>query len=183
MESVSSSIAPQTSAPAESRDRAGMDPPPEAPWGLLSEMTRAADRRPSAGAHIGVLSGVGPVGEPLVECESVAPGRSLPARSTVPVTERDIGREVVLLFEQADVGKPIIMGLLQPTPAPAKAGTVAVERNGERLTLTADREIVLRCGKASLTLTRAGKVLIRGAYLLSRSSGVNRIKGGSVQIN
>ena len=30
---------------------------------------------------------------------------------------------------------------------------------------------------------RAGKVLIRGAYLLSRSSGVNRIKGGSVQIN
>ena len=41
----------------------------------------------------------------------------------------------------------------------------------------------LRCGKASITLTRAGKVLIRGAYLLSRSSGVNRIKGGSVQIN
>ena len=28
-----------------------------------------------------------------------------------------------------------------------------------------------------------GKVLIRGTYLLSRSSGVNRIKGGSVQIN
>ena len=44
-------------------------------------------------------------------------------------------------------------------------------------------EIELRCGKASLILTRAGKVLIRGAYLLSRSSGVNRIKGGSVQIN
>ena len=75
------------------------------------------------------------------------------------------------------------MGLLQPAPGPAKAGAVAVERDGERLTLTADREIVLRCGKASLTLTRAGKVLIRGAYLLSRSSGVNRIKGGSVQIN
>ena len=49
--------------------------------------------------------------------------------------------------------------------------------------LTAEHEIVLRCGKASLTLTRAGKVLIRGTYLLSRSSGVNRIKGGSVQIN
>ena len=49
--------------------------------------------------------------------------------------------------------------------------------------LTAEREIELRCGKSSLVLTRAGKVLIRGAYLLSRSSGVNRIKGGSVQIN
>ena len=51
------------------------------------------------------------------------------------------------------------------------------------MVLKAQQEIVLECGKASITLTRAGKVLIRGAYLLSRSSGVNRIKGGSVQIN
>jgi hypothetical protein len=55
--------------------------------------------------------------------------------------------------------------------------------DGHRVVLDAEQEIVLRCGKASITLTRAGKVLIRGAYLLSRSSGVNRIKGGSVQIN
>ncbi len=55
--------------------------------------------------------------------------------------------------------------------------------DGERVVLSADKEIVLKCGKASITLTRAGKVLIRGAYLLNRSSGVNRIKGGSVQIN
>ena len=46
--------------------------------------------------------------------------------------------------------------------------------------LTADKEIELRCGKASITLTKAGKILLRGEYLLSRSSGVNRIKGGSV---
>ena len=37
--------------------------------------------------------------------------------------------------------------------------------------------------KASITLTSAGKILLRGAYILNRSSGVNRIKGGSVQIN
>jgi hypothetical protein len=49
--------------------------------------------------------------------------------------------------------------------------------------LTGDKEIVLRCGKASITLTRAGKIIIRGAYLLNRSSGVNKIKGASVQIN
>ena len=55
--------------------------------------------------------------------------------------------------------------------------------DGERLEFSAEREIVLRCGKASITLTREGKVLIKGAYLSSRSSGVNRIKGGSVQIN
>ena len=44
-------------------------------------------------------------------------------------------------------------------------------------------QLVLRCGKASITLTKAGKVLIQGTYLSSRSSGVNRIKGGSVQLN
>ena len=49
--------------------------------------------------------------------------------------------------------------------------------------LTAQREIVLRCGKASITLTRAGKVLIRGEYIFSRSTGVNKLKGGSIQLN
>jgi len=44
-------------------------------------------------------------------------------------------------------------------------------------------QLVLRCGRASITLTAAGKVLIEGAYVSSRSTGVNRIKGGSVQIN
>jgi hypothetical protein len=58
-----------------------------------------------------------------------------------------------------------------------------IEVEGKRVVLSAADEIVLRCGKSSITLTRAGKVVIRGAYLLSRASGVNRIKGASVQIN
>jgi hypothetical protein len=49
--------------------------------------------------------------------------------------------------------------------------------------VSAKEQLVLRCGKASITLTKAGKVLIRGEYVQSRSSGVNRIRGGSVQIN
>jgi hypothetical protein len=53
----------------------------------------------------------------------------------------------------------------------------------ETLCISAARELTLKCGKSSITLTAAGKLLLRGAYLLSRSSGVNRIKGGSVQIN
>ena len=55
--------------------------------------------------------------------------------------------------------------------------------DGKTITFDAKEQIVLRCGKSSITLTRSGKVLIRGAYLLNRSSGVNKIKGGSVQIN
>ena len=75
--------------------------------------------------------------------------------------------------------------MLAPSVDEPKTDPITVETtlDGERLTLTADREIVLRCGKASITLTRAGKIIVRGAYILNRSSGVNKIKGGSVQIN
>jgi hypothetical protein len=105
----------------------------------------------------------------------------------------EIGREVALLFEGGDPHRPIVMGLIQhPERMPSTSAdsihsetpnSMDAEVDGERLVFTAKKEIVLRCGKASITLTRAGKVLIRGAYLLSRSSGVNRIKGGSIQLN
>ena len=55
--------------------------------------------------------------------------------------------------------------------------------DGKRVVLEGKEEIVLKCGEASITLTKAGKILIRGKYLLNRSSGVNRIMGGSVQVN
>jgi hypothetical protein len=42
---------------------------------------------------------------------------------------------------------------------------------------------VLRCGEASITLTKAGKILIRGTYVLSRSSGVNMVKGATIHLN
>jgi len=49
--------------------------------------------------------------------------------------------------------------------------------------VSAKEQLVLRCGKASITLTKAGKIVIDGAYISCRSSGVYRIKGGSVQLN
>lgn len=110
------------------------------------------------------------------------PGNSddvpIAARSAVPVQQLGVGREVVLFFEDGDPARPLILGALQDTHSPVQA-----EIDGERLVLSAKREIVLRCGEASITLTAAGKVLIRGNYLLSRSSGANRIKGAAVEIN
>jgi hypothetical protein len=97
---------------------------------------------------------------------------------------------VILAFEANDPQRPIILDVLCET---LKDAPISVDVNrddvddvridGYRVTFDASKEIVLRCGKSSITLTRAGKVLIRGAYLLNRSSGVNRIKGGAVQIN
>lgn len=55
--------------------------------------------------------------------------------------------------------------------------------DGKQVIMEGQEEIVLRCGESSITLSKNGKISIRGKYLLSRSSGVNRILGGAVQIN
>ena len=113
-------------------------------------------------------------------------GAALHARVAVDLHGGHIGHGVVLAFDEGDPLRPIVMGVLRGTPgwpmadAPAQ---VEVDADGERLVVSARAQLVLRCGKASITLTRAGKVLIQGAYVSSRSTGVNRVKGGSVQLN
>jgi len=55
--------------------------------------------------------------------------------------------------------------------------------DGAVLTLRAVRRIELVCGKASIVLCADGKVVLKGANLISRSSGPNKIRGASVDIN
>jgi uncharacterized protein (DUF2345 family) len=71
----------------------------------------------------------------------------------------------------------------RPWPLTEQPGDVTVEADGTRLVVSARNQLVLRCGKASITLTKAGKVLIQGAYVSSRSSGVNSMTGGSIHLN
>jgi hypothetical protein len=151
----------------------------ETPSPLTTERVEYID-----GVVIGVLLGFDDAGEPLVAFPGNPEETALQARSTAQLADADIGREVALLFEGGDPRSPLVIGLVQH-PARNRSAPEAVHADidDERILLRADREIVLKCGKASITLTREGKVLIRGAYLLSRSSGVNRIKGGSVQVN
>jgi hypothetical protein len=77
-----------------------------------------------------------------------------------------------------------------PTAAPstpiaveAMAGATEVVSGRERLVFSSDKEIVFRCGSASVTLMADGTVLIKGTRLVSSSSGLNRIRGAAVKIN
>ena len=102
------------------------------------------------------------------------------ALSTVGLTSADAGAEVVVAYEQGNAGRLIIIGRVRTrADAPATAPTI----DGERLVFRAERELELRCGDASIVLTRAGKVLIKGNFVLTRSRGANKIKGAYVDIN
>ena len=123
---------------------------------------------------------------PLVTFTGQPGTAAIEARTTIDVHGAHIGRPAVLVFEDGDPARPIMVGCLREAAARAAIdapGQVEVEADGERLVVSAKQQLVLRCGKASITLTKAGKVLIQGAYVSNRSSGVLRLKGGSVQIN
>ena len=69
------------------------------------------------------------------------------------------------------------------TPLAATAGHVEFEADGRQLMVTAQERVTIQCGEASITLTRDGTIELRGTHVVSRASGTQRIKGGSVQIN
>lgn len=140
-----------------------------------------------AGIIVGELLGMVDEGRTPLVCYPGQPDTAaIAARSTIDLHAKHIGQQVVLMFERNNPESPIIMGVIQGKagwPLDNQPNQVEVDTDGERMIVSAKEQLVLRCGKASITLTKAGKVLIKGSYVLSRSSGVNRIKGGSVQLN
>jgi hypothetical protein len=139
------------------------------------------------GTVIGTLVGFAGTGTtPLVIYPQQAGTAALPARSAVEVQGRDVSRQVVLTFDDGDPHRPIILGcLIDDTTAqvPAAAEHIEVDADGTSLVVSAKERIVLRCGKASITLTKDGKLILQGEYVSNQSAGVLRLKGGSVHIN
>lgn len=119
------------------------------------------------------------------------PQQPVAARLAVAATFEDLQaaveqrQPVVLVFENGDRLRPIIIGFVQPPAVRAAPATHVIEADvdGKRVRITGQDEIVLQCGTASITMRRNGRVVIRGAYVETHSEGTNRIKGGQVQIN
>jgi hypothetical protein len=146
-----------------------------APFGLDAPLA-PAKRATYPAAVIARLVAIDGGGSPTIMLD----GEALRARTTVALVAAQVGREVALLFESGRDDRPIVIGVLGAEHAEKQ---VAVSVDGSRLVLSADREITLKCGPATLTLTSDGSVEIRGHRLLSRSTGMNRIMGASVKIN
>lgn len=134
------------------------------------------------------------------------PAGPLRARSTVRLDEPALGRAIAtrqsaaLVFENGDLGLPIVLGLLQEAPTPLhdllraeaprppaadapRLAPIEASVDGKRVVIDAEHEITLKCGEASLTLRRDGKILLRGTYVETYARGLNRIKGAQVKIN
>jgi hypothetical protein len=155
-----------------------------------------------ASVKVGWLAPGSAPGAILVDFEGNAAG-PLAARAVVAldeVTIRDalLSRQpVVLLFENGDPRLPIVVGLVPPEPGavllgallnspaavPTPARPTEARVDGKRVVLEGEQEVVLRCGDASITLRRDGKLVLRGAYVETTATGLNRIRGGSVKIN
>ena len=55
--------------------------------------------------------------------------------------------------------------------------------SGRQIEIHADSGLLLKCGKGSISIKEDGTIIVKGSRLLSRSSGINKIKGAAVQIN
>lgn len=131
-------------------------------------------------------------GRPFVEFAGTTPG-PIPARVAVTgyvADEMHLGYPVLLVLENGDPSRPIIIGLISDVlPGSPSEATVAnnpaetFELNGKRLSFEGREEVVLRCGQASITLRADGQVIVKGTRLMSRASETNKVRGATVLIN
>lgn len=120
--------------------------------------------------------------------------RSLIAdRSVEPrLREGEEKPKVLLMFENANPNRPIIVGFINDKVLRENESDPNLDSSqslkqlyfeGERLIFDARQEVMIRCGKSSISLQRDGKIVIKGATINSRASKLLKLKGSMVTIN
>ncbi|ESY64530.1 hypothetical protein X742_25290 [Mesorhizobium sp. LNHC232B00] len=132
------------------------------------------------GVVIGLLIGF-EGGAPLVVFVGNPRETAIAARSLTELDTSAIGSELALLFEGGNPMRPLVVGRIVD-PA-ARNRNLEVIRDGDRVVITGNERMELRCGLASIILEKNGRVVIRGTQLTSQASGTNRIRGGAVHLN
>lgn len=132
-------------------------------------------------ARVGRIIGTTPDAV-LVSIPGLAGTRLVQARAITSVGADCIGADALLVFDGGDIDRPIVLGVIGPPSGPPGLRTT-VEADGARVCVEAPTELVLKCGKAEIRLTQDGRITLSGTHLVSRSLGVNRVVGATVELN
>lgn len=170
-----------------------MSPPVHRPRGAPLPAVASSER--ILGAVVGKVAGF-EGGEARVLYPGSGP-IPLPARSLVAYDDTVLkeaartGAEAVLLFEDGDPARPLLVGLLRSRtplldallvgPLPQRERVARVD--GRRVLIEGQEEVSLKCGEASLTLRRDGVAILKGVNVITQAKRVTKVRGGKVQIN
>jgi hypothetical protein len=148
--------------------------------------TAAAPGPLPEGSVLARLLALGPNGELWIAISEGGDSAPRSARTTVALGPDAVGREILVCFA-GPARDPVVVGVVvapgDGTEAPAASPHLDLLVDRRRIVLTAQQEIVFRCGAASITLTPDGRVVVRGADVISSATRTNRIRGGAVRIN
>jgi len=114
------------------------------------------------------------------EAGPVAAKLALTDTATAEILSYPRGTEVLLVFEDNDLARPVIIGRVRDR---LPQTGIEIHIRGRRFTVETDEEIELRCGDAKLRISRDGKVVVLGNDVVSRARRENKIRGGTVNIN
>jgi hypothetical protein len=152
----------------------------------------AAETRASGQILTGHLHGIDDEGRILfvpeqggAEAIPVAIGVALSDGVLVPAARNHQRALVVRTTENPN--RMILIGLVRErvnaAARDAAPGQLEVKVDGEKVQLTAESEIELKCGKASLILRQSGRVILKGTYIVTSASGPVKIKGATIALN
>ena len=162
------------------------------PAALDADTAMPAWEHPGAEAVTGHLTGIDDEGRLLFRPEGstgdpIAISIGMPASDGALVKAARQQQRALVVRTANTPARFVLIGLvrerLSTQAVTARPGQLEVAMDGETLRLTAERDIVLKCGEASLTLRKDGKIVLSGTNVLTASRGPNRIKGASIALN
>jgi hypothetical protein len=95
--------------------------------------------------------------------------------SAAPLPQLYLGTPVLCI---ADDIRGYVLGVIQPYLPKSEE-----KKEPEELNLKALDSIELTCGESVLSMSKNGKIVLRGTDITTRASGQNKIKGSTISIN
>ena len=124
--------------------------------------------------QVNCISGLG-----LIFCEFLR-------TSSYPPPNINLGDTVLCLVGDSE-SRGYILGVTAHTVRDARQVQQGIVAKGlghvSEVHITAETKIELRCGRSSLSMSKDGKIVLKGEELVSRARRVNKIKGAAVKIN